>query len=354
MIMTSMMRPATLACGLFLSALAPAAHAQTTLIYGEPGPNRGARAEATQWFVDKVAELSGGDLTIEMNWGGALFSEKAAVQSLRDGVADLGSVIAVYFPQDMVAYGIADLPLQNPDAWVGMKATDELMRTNEQITANLAAQNLVYVGSYTTSAVQLGCKGDAVKTVADIQGKKVRGVGAYGQVFRDLGATLVDMTVYEAYQGLENGLIDCTQTYSYLVKALKFNEVFDNYTFVDWGQIGGLGILMNKSMFDSLSPEQQDVIRTAGEGLADAFGEQLAAANAASVKVLEDEGKEINTLSDEDRAKLIEAGKPYLDEWVGRANAAGLDGQALLDDYTGLIAKYTKELEEQGYPWERG
>nr|WP_111297692.1 C4-dicarboxylate TRAP transporter substrate-binding protein [Paracoccus saliphilus] len=345
---------AALSAGAMITALAGAASAETVLIYGEPGPNRGARAEATQWFADQVAEQSGGDIKVDITWGGALFSEKAAVQSLRDGVADLGSVIGVYFPQEMVAYGIADLPLQNPDPWVGMKATDALMRNNEQIKANLAAQGLVYIGTYTTSAVQMGCKGPAVASVDQLAGKKVRGVGAYGQTFRDLGATLVDMTVYEAYQGLESGLIDCTQTYSYLVKALKFDEVFDSYTFIDWGQIGALGIVMNKSMFDSLTPEQQEVIMTAGEGLADEFGRIIEEANAESIKVLEDAGKEIVRFSDEDRAKLNEAGQKYLDEWVARADASGLDGQALLEEYRGLIDQYATELEQQGYPWERG
>ena len=106
-------RTALMAAGL-TAALAAPAMSQTTLIYGEPGPNRGARAEATQWFADQVAEQSGGDLTLDITWGGALFSEKAAVQSLRDGVADLGSVIGVYFPQDMVAYGIADCRWTTP------------------------------------------------------------------------------------------------------------------------------------------------------------------------------------------------------------------------------------------------
>ncbi|MFN4060112.1 MAG: C4-dicarboxylate TRAP transporter substrate-binding protein [Paracoccus hibiscisoli] len=346
-------RTALMAVGLTAAFAAPTL-AETVLIYGEPGPNRGARAEATQWFADQVAEQSGGDLRLDITWGGALFSERAAVQSLRDGVADLGSVIGVYFPQDLVAYGIADLPLDNPDPWVGMKATDALMRNNEQITQNLANQGLVYVGTYTTSAVQMGCKGPAVTSVDQLAGKKVRGVGAYGQTFRDLGATLVDMTVYEAYQGLENGLIDCTQTYSYLVAALKFDEVFDSYTFIDWGQVGALGIVMNKALYDDLTPEQQQVIMTAGEGLADEFGRIIGEANAESIAMLEDAGKEIVRFSDDDRARLTEAAQPYLDDWSARATAAGLDGPALLDEYRALIAQYAAELEAEGYPWERG
>lgn len=322
-----------------------------TLTYGEAGPNRGVRAEATQWLVDKASELSGGELKIRVNWGGALFSEKAAVQSIRDGVADLGSVIGVYFPQDMIAYGIADLPIPNPDPWVGMKATDALMRENQQIRDNLAKQNLVYIGTYTTSAVQVGCKGKEIKSLADLRGLRVRGVGAYGRIFADLGASPVDMSVYEAYQGLETGLIDCTQTYPYLVKALKFDEVFDSYTEVDYGQIGALGIMMNKQSFDALPEAERTALVTAGEGLADEFGRILGAANAESVQILRDEKKPIYKLSDEDRATLDEAGKKYIDDWIKRADSAGLDGAGLVDRYTALIAQYTAERDAKGYPW---
>ncbi|WP_299360395.1 C4-dicarboxylate TRAP transporter substrate-binding protein [uncultured Paracoccus sp.] len=329
------------------------ASAATTLIYGEAGPNRGVRAEATQWFVDEVGELSNGDLNIDVQWGGALFSEKAAVQSLRDGVADLGSVIGVYFPQDMIAYGLADLPIPNADPWVGMKAIDEIMRTNEKVRQNLADQGLVYIGTYTTSAVQVGCKGKTIETLDDLNGLKIRGVGAYGKVFNDLGATPVDMSVYEAYQGLETGLIDCTQTYPYLVKALKFDEVFDSYTELNWGQIGALGVLMNKASFDALSPEQQQTLLTAGEGLADEFGRILGEANAESVQILKDKGTPVLALSDADRQKLIEAGQPYIDEWVQRADAAGLEGQALVDEYKALLTKYAEQRDQQGYPWDK-
>lgn len=332
-------------------AVASYAAAQTTLIYGEAGPNRGVRAEGTKWFVDEVAKLSEGDVNIDVNWGGALFSEKAAVQSIRDGVADLGSVIGVYFPQDMVAYDLADLPIPNADPWVGMKAIDQIMRTNPQVKDNLAKQNLVYIGTYTTSAVQVGCKGKSIKTLDDLKGLKVRGVGAYGKVFTDLGATSVNMSVYEAYQGLETGLIDCTQTYPYLVKALKFDEVFDSYTELDWGQIGALGIMMNKDSFDALSAEDQKAIMTAGEGLADEFGRILTAANEESVQILKDKGKEVMAISDADRQTLIEASEPYIAEWISRADAAGLDGSALVDEYKALIVNYAKQRDEKGYPW---
>jgi len=76
----------------------------------------------------------------------------------------------------------------------------------------------VYLGSYSTSAVQLICKGEPVLSVDDLKGKKIRGIGVYGKVFKELGANLVSMSYYKAYQALDTGLLDCTQGYSYATR----------------------------------------------------------------------------------------------------------------------------------------
>lgn len=334
-----------------LVAAGTVAHAETTLIHGEAGPNRGARADALQWFADQLTERSDGDLKVDIQWGGALFKSNAAVQSIADGVADMGSVIAVYYPQEMAGYGIADLPVNNPDAWVGMRATDELMRNSPEIQADLADKNLVYVGSWTTSQVNIGCKGEPIRTVADIAGKKVRGVGAYGKVFGENDANMVNMSIYDAYQGLDTGLIDCSQGYSYAVAALKQAEVMDNYTILNWGQVGGLGIFMNKDTYDSLSAEQQELIGQVGSDMADEFGRMINEANDKAIESMKEQGVEVIELPAEEREKLVEAGKKFLDEWVETANASGLPGEELLAEYQSLITKYTEVRDAEGYPW---
>ncbi len=332
-------------------ALTGAAHAQS-LFVGEAGPNRGARAEAMQWFAERATELSGGELSLDIQWGGALFKANAALSGIADGVADLGTIIAVYFPQEMVAYNIADLPLKNPDAWVGMRATDELIRNSEAIQENFAQQNLVYLGTFTTSAVHIGCKDAAIRTTEDISGLKVRGVGAYGDTFKEFGANMVPMSIYDAYQGLDTGLIDCSQGYSYATAALKQQEVIDSYTLMNWGQVGALGIFMNKDVYDGLDPAVQEALQEAGKGMADELGRLITADNEAAIETMKEAGVEIIELPEEERAKLVETSTKFIDEWKERAAAAGLDGDALLEEYRGLIEKYTQVRDEQGYPWE--
>ncbi len=335
-----------------MGLLAGSAIAETVLIHGEAGPNRGARANAIQWFADQVAERSGGDLRIDIQWGGALFKANAALQSIGDGVADMGTVIAVYYPQEFVAYGVADLPLDNPDAWVGMRATDELFRNNAAVEAAVADKNLVYLGTFTTSQVNIGCNGAAIRTADDIDGLKVRGVGAYGKVFGEMGANMVRMSIYDAYQGLDSGLIDCSQGYSYAVSALKQAEVMDSYTLLNWGQVGGVGTFMNKDAFDALTPEQQAILLEVGSDTVDYFARILTGANDQAVEDMRDQGLEIIELPEAERAKLLEMGASYLDEWAETATATGLDGPAILQEYRALIAKYAAERDANGYPWE--
>lgn len=325
--------------------------AETILIHGEAGPNRGARAAAIQWFADQVAERSAGDMRIDIQWGGALFKANAALQSIHDGVADMSTIISVYYPQEFASYGIADLPLDNPDAWVGMRATDELFRTNASIKSVLDDKNLVYIGTFTTSQVNIGCKGAAIRSVADIDGLKVRGVGAYGKVFGDVGANMVRMSIYDAYQGLDSGLLDCSQGYSYAVSALKQDEVMTSYTILDWGQVGGVGTFMNKDAFDALTAAQQALLLEAGSDMVDYFGQTLIAANIKAVESMKAGGIEVIKLPAEDRSKLIERGAAYVDAWIETANATGLDGEAMLDEYRALLAKYAEVRDTQGYPW---
>ncbi|MCK0168514.1 C4-dicarboxylate TRAP transporter substrate-binding protein [Jannaschia sp. S6380] len=332
---------------------AAAASAQTTLILGEAGPNRGARAEALQSFVDDVEARTDGEVAIDVQWGGALFKANAAAGSIADGVADLGTIVGVYFPQEMVGYGIADLPLRNADAWVGMRATDDLMRNSDAIQASLADQNLVYLGTFTTSAVNIGCKDAAIRSTDDIEGLKVRGVGAYGDTFKDFGANMVPMSIYDAYQGLDTGLLDCSQGYSYAVAALKQQEVITSYTLLDWGQVGALGIFMNKDSYDALSPDVQTALGEAGVAMADKLGELITADNEAAIQTMKDAGVEVIELDAAERDKMVEQGAQYVDAWVEQAGMAGLDGAALLEEYRGLLDKYAQERDDQGYPWTR-
>ena len=352
-VLKSLLAGAVLATGLSASA----AVAETTIFYGHAGPARGTIPTALEWFNNRIGELSGGDMKLDIQFGGALFKANASANAIGFGVADAGSIISAYFQKEMAAYSIADLPISGPNVWVGLKATDKLMRNTPEITKHLADKNLVYIGTFTASDVNVACTGGEISSVKDIADKRIRGAGVYGKVFGQMGATMVNLSVYEAYQALNNGLIDCSQGYTYIIPALKWHEVIDSFTVLNWGQIGGFGMFMNKQSFDALSEEQQSIMLQTGEELADEFAQIVMSRNAKALEAMKagefERDIKVLELSVEDRAAMNAATQPFIEEWKENANSVGFDADKLMAAYTEAVADYTKEFEEKGYPWER-
>ncbi len=334
------------------------ASAEITLTYAEGGPNRGTRAGAVQDFADTVARLSSNDMAVDIHWGGALVSLTATPQAVRDGVADVGTVLGSYDPSRLVGYYVGDLPTQYSDPWVIMRAMYELMTTNDVQKQMLADQNLVYLGNFTTTGLNFECSGDKkIESVADFAGKKIRASGTYAKVLNDLGATTMNMGFQDVYQALDTGLIDCTTGYFYTAAAYKTFEVANHFSIAQWGGIGSFGIMMNKDEFDDLSAEQQALLQAAGSEVVDRFAQAQIEEMVTIRAGLEsgDIGRKVTVFDfpKEDLMKLEEAGNIHNQEWVEQMNALGHDGQAMFDEYRALLAKYDAERVEQGYPWAR-
>lgn len=209
------------------SFLAPDAQAETILISNDPGPNRGVRAEAVNHLSAKIAEVSGGALTVENTWGGAPFKTTAALDSLSAGVADMGLVVGPYTQSELPELNVGGLPMISASPWVMMNAMHELFTTNEAIKARLDEKKLVFINYFALPTALLGCNGDQIGSVDDVQGVKI---SRTNDLFQPLGGNMVNMPIYDVYQSMQTGLIDCTVTYSYFAVATKLDEMLETVT----------------------------------------------------------------------------------------------------------------------------
>ncbi len=330
------------------------AMAQTVIRYAEFGPDRGTRAAALNWMSDQIKERSGGSMEIEFHWGKALLGTKAVLKGVGDGVADMGSIIGFFTPKDLRAYNIGDLPVDNADEWVGMRALHEMATSNDAFQKEFAGNNLHYVSNYTTGPIQLICT-KQIKTLADLKGVKLRGSGPYGKTFTDMGADVQRMGQPKVYQALESGLIDCNQNYYYSMKAYKQYEVAGNVLELDWGQNMAFGIFMNKGAYEGLSADQKKIVDGVGSDFIDHLAKLMIEGKAKNKAEMEAgiDGKSITVsrLSDEERTALQAAGSKYIDAWVSEATADGYDGAGILASYEAAIAKYAGKKAASGYPW---
>lgn len=330
--------------------------AETMLRYAEASPNRGARAEALQYFADQLDDQSGGDLKLDIHWGGALLKYSAILGGVASGAADMGSVLAAYEPQKMRALSVGDIPVPQSDAWVGMRAMYELMTTNEQLQQQFENNGVVYITNYSTSEMQFECTGDVrIEKLEDFAGKKIRASAIYAKILDEVGANMVNFVYSEVYQALDTGLVDCSGGYLYAMRAFKTPEVTTSVSLMNWGQIAGFAIAMNKWAWDDLSAEQQQLMRKVGSEMVDFYAERLVEDNRSVAKALPtgELGNKVEVIewSEEERAELFAQSDKYIDAWISDMNAAGLDGKAIWDQYQALLNKYQTELDERGYPW---
>ncbi|MDF1856816.1 C4-dicarboxylate TRAP transporter substrate-binding protein [Pseudooceanicola sp.] len=335
---------------------AGAASAETYLRYNESGPNRGSRADAVQFFADRVGELSNGEIKVDIIWGGALLGFKATADGVKNGVADLGTVLAAYAPNQMKALSIGDLPInESSDAWVGMRAMYDLMTTNQQLKDSLAKQNSVYVTNFHSTAVQIDCReGIEINTLADLAGLKMRASGIYAKILADLGVNLISLSYDEVYQAYDSGLIDCEAGYFYTIKAYKLYEVIGKVYRIDFGQIAGFAVIANQDRWNSLTEAERDIIRQAAVEMIDHFAEvQITDIDNVVASLKAGNKVQVIDMQQAFRDELFSAGKTYIEAWKEESAADGLDADGIVDSYTALLDKYTQIRDTQGYPWAR-
>ena len=339
-----------------VSVLAMAAHAETRLIANEPGPNRGVRAEAVNYIAEQIAARTNGEVTVEQNWGGALFKTDAALQSISVGVADMGVLIGAYVASEFPELQMAGLLLNKPGhPWVMMQAVYELFTTNERIKERLEEMNLVYIAPFSLSPAILACRGEGIRSVDDIKGTKIAHTGSSGDVLAALGGNMVNMPIYDVYQAMETGLVDCSVTYAYYAVASKLSEEIDTMTELRYSTITSLGTVMNRDSFDRLTPEQQEAILGIGPDMMNFYGEKLEEADLKALEVLSsgDDPVEFVKLSDEGYDEMDVAGVPMFDNWYADTDAVGTDGKALLAELYALMDKWTVVMETDGLPWHK-
>ncbi len=348
--------PAILGASIALFSQAGSADAQTReLRFAEFGPNAGARAGGLVWLDEELRRRSNGQLGLDIIWGGALVGAAGAAQAISDGVADIGSIVPVYAPGQLVSYEVVDTG-EISDEYVGMMAAYELMTTHPVALKEAKDFNVRYFGNYTTGPTQLLTKDKPVSSLDDLKGLTIRTTGAHVPALEAYGAATVSMSQPKVYEALSNGSVDGSTTYYYVVNGYKQYEVADYMTEMNLGQTLAFGIVMNLGTYDSLTPEQQNIIDELGRDFTVEMAKIMARSRTETKAKLAEgiEGKKVTMLDApaEMREALVKVSLEDSANWVKKANDKGFEGQNFFGEWIAMTEKYKKDVEANGYPWD--
>lgn len=306
-----------LAIGVGMSA---AQAADITLRYAGTLPTTHHNAEGQTMLAERVAELTDGAIEIEVYPAGQLYGAREIPTAVVSGGADMGFNLTSVWSTDPVSE-IPDLPFlfRNHEHAAKAWAPDgELFKAfaAEMDSRGLKTVHVMFFGSL----FDFGNNTRPLVKAGDFDGMKIRGYGRLAaEGLRSLGASPVVMSPGEMYLGIQRGTIDGAITGVTSLETRKLWEVAE-YATITGAALGMMAVNMSKEKWESLSPEHQEALMTAGQEVFEWSAKESARRDKSSLDFILDKGMKTHVLSAEEKEAWRELFQPAYDAWQGRAS----------------------------------
>jgi len=325
-----------------------------TMRYAAQGAAKGIRAEAVKWWASEIEKRTNGQVKFRFFWSGALLKPGDAMEGIGAGTADCGGAWGIYHPAKTPLWTVADPPFSHDNAYVGLKAMQEMFKTYQPLIKEVEQYNAKILVPFVTGMTQLGTTKKPVRVPADVNGMKIRFAGGqWAKFWKACDAVPIKLTQGEVYEALMRGTADATQSYFFILEAYKHWDVIKYYSVINAGELCSYGLAINLDRWNALSPEIQKIFEEVGNGFVEKYAEGLIGARKKVIPLAEKKGMKFISLSEAERAKWLEKAKPFMEAWVKSMDKKGLPGKETQDTFLKLVDKYNKQVETQGYPWEK-
>ena len=320
-------------------------------------PSVGLMAEEYRKWGQLVEKKTEGRVKIKWFWSNALFSMTESLQSVAQGVADIGIASGAYFPTQLPTIMVFEHAYNAQDLWVGMRATSNLiLKTMPELQKEYEANGVKWLCPYTSGTFQWFLKG-SWKGPEDFKGKVGRTMGGARKTWYEMmGMKPVFLAITDVYEAVERGTVWGFENTLNLANDLKQYEVVNNLVLVKSGVVMSSATVMNLKKFNSLSKKDQQAILDAGVE----WGENMMARRIYDrEKVLVKEWKEkrgINIIypTKEQNAYMKGLGRKAAMELAkAQDKRLGPKGHVVkaLKALWGEVDKAEKIVATKGYPW---
>ncbi|QMU57345.1 MAG: hypothetical protein GKR98_03465 [Boseongicola sp.] len=295
-------------------ALGSAASADEFSLAYFMGPKHPMNAAVFTPFAEKLAEVSGGELTVKQFPGGALNSVPPKQYAiLLDGVADIVFTLPGYTGDVFPMTQVVGLPGVCESA---SACTEALLRAQGLLESEYNAKLLAI---WANAPPVLLTKDKPVRSLEDLKGMKIRVTNKSDlPIVEALGASAVAQPVNVINQNLTNGVIDAIAIGPSAIRSFKLQEPANYLTTWFPGSGSAFVLLMNNDVYNGLSDQERAWIDAASEdSLALAGGSFYDRAAGGGLKIAAEAGVEMIDLSDEEKARWMAAVTPTLEGLLG-------------------------------------
>ncbi len=314
--------------GVVSSLLLASAASATELKLSHQWSEGDVRHQVAQMVADEVAAANV-DLSIQIFPSQSLFKAREQYTPLSRGRLDMTVLPLSYAGGQQPAYNLTLMPglVKNHDHGNRLSHSPFM----DAIEGIMAGDDvMVLVHGYLAGG--FGTKDRACITgPEDAKGSTIRAAGkAFEQMLAGAGASISSMASSEIYSALQTGVLNATNTSSESFVSYRLYEQLTCYTpagdYALWFMYQPL--LMSKSVFEGLTPAQQDALRAASAKAEAFYLEEAKNGDAVAAKAFSDAGVELAEMTEEDFNAWRELAKTTS---YPAFVAETPDGQALLD-----------------------
>jgi TRAP-type mannitol/chloroaromatic compound transport system substrate-binding protein len=219
---------------------------------------------AAETFSKFVAEATDNKFQVQVFAAGEIVPGLEAANAVSAGTVEMCHTASYYYWGKDPTYAFATavpfgLNSRMQNAWMYYGGGIDLM--NEFY----ATKNLIAYPCGNTGAQMGGWFRKEIKSVADMQGVKMRIGGFGGKVISKIGVVPQQIAGGEIYQALEKGTIDAAEWVGpYDDEKLGFYKVAPNYYYPGWWEGGAmLHTMINTAKWAELPPVYQSLVKTA-------------------------------------------------------------------------------------------
>jgi len=205
-------------------------------------------------FIDRVNELSNGELVIEHKGGPEIVKSTEQFHAVRSGVVDLNLSPYITYNPDLLpistVVGVSNLA---PNGVLPQYIFDVMQKEHESLGTKFLGMTVAYLPFY------LYLK-DKVETTAELEGLKIRtGGSGHGAFVKGTGMMPLQIPLEEMYTAVERGVADGFTMHPGAHK-LGMHEVCKYVCFPPYKTGAGPSVVMNLDIWNGLPKHLQDVI----------------------------------------------------------------------------------------------
>ncbi|MFC1945799.1 C4-dicarboxylate TRAP transporter substrate-binding protein [Chloroflexota bacterium] len=293
-----------------------------------------------EWWAEQVTARTGGAVKFEHFYNEALGGAKTAPEDMRAGLYDLAVLQPPWYAAKLPMIMIGFLPAVTTDEVVLGKAMSDLVTQVPEFESDFFSNRLKLLAFYgSPSAEYMGTK--PIKSVADINGLKIRASGDLAKIMDKLGATIVSMPSPESYEAIQRGTIDgAFLTYPASFGSYSIHEVAQYATIIGAGPVA-IPIVMGLNTFNLMEPRVQAIMLEEAARMPEKYVEIFKAEDAKWLAAFEEAGIEITEFTAAQKAEVRSNAQERWEAWVENIEGKGMPGQRMLDTLLAAVEKYS-------------